>query len=250
MRRALPAPHGDVALLVARVLLGVVLFAHGWQKLLVDGIARTSDQFDALGIPLAIVSASFVTVVEFVGGALLLVGAFTPVVVLLHLVVMIGAAGFVHLSNGLLSEDRGLELVTVIAACELVLAVAGAGRYSVDDVLHRRSRTGPGVTDPAGTTTRRLLTQPAAPAARRPDPPAQQGPATRRGPADRPGQEALFAPTGPQSRVEPRPTRRAQWTEPVPFVPPQPAQPAQPAQPVTARPPARAGEPGSPRSDR
>jgi putative oxidoreductase len=138
MNGVLPRATPDIVLLVARVLLGVVLFAHGWQKLLIYGIAQVHQQFETLGIPLAIISSSFVTFVEFVGGALLIVGALTPVVCLLHLVVMIGAAGFVHISNGIFAADGGWELVGVIACCELLLATHGAGRYSVDRLVGGR----------------------------------------------------------------------------------------------------------------
>ena len=130
----------DVALLVGRLLLGVVLFAHGWQKLVIKGIGGTYAWFQAMGIPLAIVATSFVTVVEFVGGALLLLGALTRVVVALHILVMIGAAAFVHISHGLFAQDGGWELVGVIAACELVLAGTGAGRFSIDHLVHRGGR--------------------------------------------------------------------------------------------------------------
>jgi uncharacterized membrane protein YphA (DoxX/SURF4 family) len=100
----------DIALLIGRLMLGVVLFAHGWQKLVINGIGGTYAWFQAMGIPLAIVATSFVTMVEFVGGALLLLGALTRVVVALHLLVMIGAAGFVHISHGLFAQDGGWEL--------------------------------------------------------------------------------------------------------------------------------------------
>src|SRR5688572_16749593 len=141
MNGTLPKPTSDVVLLIARVLLGVVLFAHGWQKLLIYGIAQVHQQFETLGIPLAIISSSFVTFVEFVGGALLIVGALTPLVCLLHMIVMIGAASFVHVSNGIFAADGGWELVGVIACCELLLATHGAGRYSVDRLARTRLNT-------------------------------------------------------------------------------------------------------------
>ena len=68
LNRPLPAPARDIAMLIARIILGVVLFAHGWQKLMINGISDTYGQFEKLGIPLAIVSASFTSFVEFVGG--------------------------------------------------------------------------------------------------------------------------------------------------------------------------------------
>jgi putative oxidoreductase len=138
MNGRLPDSVRDLVLLVARVVLGVVLFAHGWQKLLVDGIAETRTQFEALGVPMAIASASFVTFVEFAGGILLVLGALTPLVALLHLVVMVGAAIFVHASQGVFAADGGWEVVAVIGSCELVLAAHGAGRFSVDRLVRVR----------------------------------------------------------------------------------------------------------------
>ena len=138
LNRPLPAPARDIAMLIARIILGVVLFAHGWQKLMINGIADTYGQFEKLGIPLAIVSASFTSFVEFVGGVLIIMGALTTTVVALDLVVMVGAAGFVHVTHGIFAKDGGWELVGVIVAVELALAAFGPGRYSVDDLVVRR----------------------------------------------------------------------------------------------------------------
>jgi len=104
VKRPLPTPVGDVALLATRVLLGVIMLAHGYQKLVVDGVGRTTSGFESMSIPLAIVSASFASFVEFVGGVLIVVGALTTTVVALDLVVMVGAAGFVHMTNGIFAQ--------------------------------------------------------------------------------------------------------------------------------------------------
>ncbi|GAA3240104.1 hypothetical protein GCM10017691_41840 [Pseudonocardia petroleophila] len=138
MNRPLPAPYRDVALLVARVLLGVVMFAHGYQKMVINGIGRTTEGFESLSIPLAIVSASFVTVVEFAGSALLILGALTPFVSAGNLVIMGGAAVFVHAKNGIFVADGGWELVGVIGAGFLMLAACGPGRFSVDHLIDKR----------------------------------------------------------------------------------------------------------------
>ena len=138
LNRPLPAPARDIAMLIARVILGVVLFAHGWQKLMINGISDTYGQFEKLGIPLAIVSASFTSFVEFVGGVLIILGALTTTVVALDLIVMVGAAGFVHVTHGIFAKDGGWELVGVIVAVELALAAFGPGRYSVDHLIARR----------------------------------------------------------------------------------------------------------------
>jgi putative oxidoreductase len=133
--RILPGPAGDVALLLARLILGTIMFAHGYQKLFINGLGRTSQGFENMSIPVAIVSASYVTVVELVGSVLVLAGALITVVAGCYLVVMIGAAVFVHIPNGVFAADNGWELVGAIAALLLVLAAAGPGRWSVDRLV-------------------------------------------------------------------------------------------------------------------
>jgi putative oxidoreductase len=140
MNRPLPPAARDWGLLLARVLIGVVMFAHGYQKMMINGIGRTTEGFENLSIPLAIISASFVTVVEFVAGALLVVGALTPIACGLMLVIMVGAAVFVHIPNGIFIANGGWELVGVIAAGLIAIAGVGPGRFSVDHVVSGRQR--------------------------------------------------------------------------------------------------------------
>lgn len=140
MNRPLPPAARDWALLIARALIGVVMFAHGYQKMLINGIGRTTEGFENLSIPLAIVAASFVTVVEFAAGALLIVGALTPIACGLMLVIMVGAGVFVHIPNGIFIADGGWELVGVIGAGLVALAGVGPGRFSVDHLVGRRRR--------------------------------------------------------------------------------------------------------------
>jgi putative oxidoreductase len=142
MNRPLPVPVRDWALLLSRVIIGVVMFAHGYQKMVINGIGRTTEGFENLSIPLAIVSASFVTVVEFAGSVLLIAGALTPLVCALQLVVMAGAAIFVHIANGIFVSNGGWELVGVIGAGLIALAATGPGRYSIDHVVHARQLQG------------------------------------------------------------------------------------------------------------
>lgn len=140
MIRRLPTPARDTALLLARVVTGVVLVAHGWQKLVTNGVAATTDGFEGMGIPLAPVAAVFATVVELLGGVMLIAGAATALVGVLVVLDMLGAALFVHIGNGVFVAEGGWELVGVIAAVALALAAAGAGRFSVDHALGRRRR--------------------------------------------------------------------------------------------------------------
>ena len=96
VNRTLPGPAGDAALLLARLILGTIMFAHGYQKLFIS-LGRTAQGVENMSIPVAIVSASYVTVVELVGSVLVLAGALITVVAGCYLVVMVGAAVFVHI---------------------------------------------------------------------------------------------------------------------------------------------------------
>jgi putative oxidoreductase len=140
MIRALSGPARDVALLLARLVLGVVLIAHGWQKLMTKGIGATTEGFVENGIPAAPASAVFVIVVELLGGILVVVGAATALVGVLVALVMLGAVLFVHLGSGVFVSDGGWELAGLVGASALALAAAGSGRFSVDHAVSRRRR--------------------------------------------------------------------------------------------------------------
>lgn len=135
------APARDLALLAGRVLLGIVLVAHGLQKLDQGGLAGTADGFAQMGIPLATASAAFAIGVEIVGGALLVVGLLTRLVGLLVVADMAGAFWFAHRDGGVFVSGGGWELVAVIGALGLALAASGAGRLSLDGLVGgRRTR--------------------------------------------------------------------------------------------------------------
>ena len=108
----------DAVALVARIGLGVVFIAHGWQKLNTYGLDGAAASFEAMNIPLPTASAYFATFVELIGGGAL----------------VLGAAVFVHFENGVFAADNGYELVVALGVGSLLLAAFGAGRISIDGV--------------------------------------------------------------------------------------------------------------------
>ena len=143
----------DFAILLARVVVGVVFMAHGWQKLSTNGIDAVAASFGQLGIPMPVVAAWLTSLVELVGGAALILGALTPLAALLLVADMVGAYLFVHAGNGIFVDQGGFELVGALAAACLILAAVGAGRFSVDGlVLGRRRRK----TVKSGSTSARV----------------------------------------------------------------------------------------------
>lgn len=134
----------DIAVLITRVTVGVIFVAHGWQKLSTNGMDATATGFDMMGVPVPTVSAWFSALVELVGGGLLIIGLAVPVVGVLALLNMLGAFFIVHLENGVFVDAGGYELVAVLGVTSLLLAVIGAGRYSVDQVVAPKMAQGAG----------------------------------------------------------------------------------------------------------
>ena len=135
-----PAPVRDLAVLVARVAVGAVFFAHGWQKLATNGLDGTAAFFDQIGVPLPTASAWVATAVELLGGAALVLGLLVPVAGVLLVLDMLGAFFLVHAGSGLFVDQGGFELVLVLGAAALLFAVLGAGRFSLDHLLAGRRR--------------------------------------------------------------------------------------------------------------
>lgn len=132
----------NIALLLGRIVLGVVFIAHGWLKV-DNGLTATTGFFESAGVPLPTLSAIFTIVVEIVGGAALIVGVFTRVVALLLVVPSLGAVFTAHWGSGFFAGDGGFEYVLSLAAFSLVVAAVGAGRFSLDAVLPDRLRKSP-----------------------------------------------------------------------------------------------------------
>lgn len=133
-----PGVVRDIGLLVTRVLLGIVLIAHGWEKLVTNGAGATGEFFNSVGVPAAEAAAVFAGVVELVGGILLILGLLTPVVAALVVVVMLGAFFFVHQPAGIFAANGGWELVAVIGLAVAVFGLVGTGRYSLDSLIAAR----------------------------------------------------------------------------------------------------------------
>ncbi|GED96598.1 DoxX family protein [Gordonia crocea] len=125
------------ALLIARVILGIIFIAHGWQKFS-NGLDATTAGFDAMGVPIPRASAFFATWVELIGGAALILGVLLPLFGTLLALNMVGAAHFAHWDNGFWNTDKGYEFVLALAAGVLAVGFANAGVVSIDHYLFKR----------------------------------------------------------------------------------------------------------------
>ncbi|MCX2162706.1 DoxX family protein [Corynebacterium auriscanis] len=130
-----PHPLHSIATLLGRIILGVVLIAHGWQKLKTWGPEQTQSNFDQMGAPMPEVTSQIATWVELVGGILIILGLLVRFVGPILFVHMVGAVIIAHRSNGIFVQDSGWELAGVIGAAGLFLAAAGAGAFSLDHLF-------------------------------------------------------------------------------------------------------------------
>jgi putative oxidoreductase len=128
----------DTGLLIARLVFGTVIAAHGAQKLFGwfggYGIAGTGGFFESLGFRPGRVLAAAAGLGETAGGLLLVTGLFGPVGPALILSVMIVASSL-HWNNGLLATANGVELPLLYGAAAVALALTGYGAYSLDAAL-------------------------------------------------------------------------------------------------------------------
>lgn len=128
----------EVALVVSRVLLGIILIAHGWDKFQITGIEGVTGYFDSLGIPAAGIAAPIVGGIELIGGVLIVLGLFTRVVAAIIALLMLGAAVFAHAGFGIYVANGGWELVAAIGAGMLAFFAVGAGPWSIDAIIARK----------------------------------------------------------------------------------------------------------------
>jgi putative oxidoreductase len=129
----------DLALLVLRLVVGLLFVGHGAQKLFGvfggGGLDGTAGMFDNIGLRPGWLHARAAGTAEFAGGILLALGLFTPFAAAALIAVMTAAVITVHAPNGIWNTNQGYEFNVVMAAVAFALAGLGAGSWSLDNAF-------------------------------------------------------------------------------------------------------------------
>lgn len=140
----------SIGLLIARIVIGLLMAAHGTQKLFGwfggYGLQKTGDFFAQLGFRPGRAFAAAASVSEIAGGLLVALGLLGPIGPALVIAVMIVAALTVHWGQGLFATTNGIEVPLLYAAAALGLALTGPGPYSLDAWLGTRELWTPAAT--------------------------------------------------------------------------------------------------------
>jgi putative oxidoreductase len=147
MLQKLMQTHNDLALALARFILGMVFFAHGAQKVLGWfgglGFSGTVSMFKNMGMPAAL--AYFVMFVEFFGGLSLLFGLLSRLAGLGIVAEMLGAIFTVHIHNGFFmnwfgnQKGEGFEFHLLAIAIAVLVMLRGAGAFSLDRAISTKT---------------------------------------------------------------------------------------------------------------
>jgi putative oxidoreductase len=140
----------SLGLLLVRVVIGLVMAAHGAQKLFGwfggYGLNKTGEFFVQLGFWPGRAFAAAASATEITSGLLVALGFLGPIGPALMISVMIVAMITVHWKNGLFAADNGVEVPLLYSTVAAAIALIGFGRYSLDDWFGIAERWSPLVT--------------------------------------------------------------------------------------------------------
>jgi putative oxidoreductase len=129
----------SLGLLVLRVVLGIIMVAHGAQKLFGwwggPGLRGTAGMCEHLAFRTPLLMACGLALAETIGGLSIAFGLLTPLGALLVVLVMANAVYLVHLPKGFFASNGGYEFNLSIAGGVIALAATGPGRYSLDRAI-------------------------------------------------------------------------------------------------------------------
>ncbi|BDX01914.1 MAG: DoxX family protein [Marinomonas sp.] len=128
-----------VASTILRIPVGLILMAHGAQKLFGMfggyGLEGTGQFMASLGLEPGYLMALLAGSAEFFGGLALVIGLLVRPASAVIAFTMVMAIFSVHISNGLFMANNGYEYALTLLIVAMSLVFSGAGALSVDKAL-------------------------------------------------------------------------------------------------------------------
>jgi putative oxidoreductase len=128
-----------IALLILRLVGGLILAAHGVQKLFGwfggPGMAKWEQGLQAQGFKPARFWAYLNILGEVGGGLSLIFGFLTPLGAAGGFGAMVMAMGKAHWKNGFFNSKRGIEFTLAVLAIATAIGLAGPGTISLDQLF-------------------------------------------------------------------------------------------------------------------
>jgi putative oxidoreductase len=128
------SPCFEIAYALLRVVIGYILFMHGWAKL-GAGAAAIAGMMAKNGLEPANAFAYAAIFLETVGAIGLAIGLLTRFFAAALAIEMAIAFLVVHLPKGFAAGQGGYEYVLLIGIVLFVIAIRGGGPYSVDRAI-------------------------------------------------------------------------------------------------------------------
>jgi putative oxidoreductase len=128
----------SAGLLILRVMVGIVMFAHGYNHIFRGGrIKGTAGWFGSLGMKPGILHAWLASITELAAGTMLILGLLTPLAAAGVVGVMLVALITNHIKNGffIFRPGEGYEYVLTLCMVGLAIGAIGAGRFSIDHAI-------------------------------------------------------------------------------------------------------------------
>jgi putative oxidoreductase len=132
----------NIALLVLRLVPGLLFMGHGLQKLVspryapkflaANGPSGTGGAFDQMGMRPGLLLAVLAGLGELVGGFSIAAGLLTPIGTAVLAAVMTVAILKIHLSKGIWSTAGGFEFPLLMLTVAYVVSAIGPGTLSID----------------------------------------------------------------------------------------------------------------------
>jgi putative oxidoreductase len=125
----------DIAYTLVRVIIGYILFMHGWTKVTGAGVAGVSALMARQGLEPATLFALAAMFLETVGAICIVIGMFTRFFAA-ALAIELGIALLaVYFKAGFSVNQDGFEYVLLLGIVMFAIAIRGGGPYSVDRVI-------------------------------------------------------------------------------------------------------------------